>query len=271
MAHSLNFKAAVLYALLVLVMLLKGTTLSAEGLDSKAFSESFFMKKIQKLEHVVYSGLHEAAHSKDLKNQVAKNYFFTKKQNETIALADCEVSVATCAEGCSKLTLHVPPIWEGNTTVLWSPMDYLDDPTSHTPVICDPADSITYTATITHIPSSCFSVTTTKVTVNRKTPEATVKDSVICGVDNPMTPFPDNILDLNELITSGFKGGFWTDSDNSGGLSGSIFTAGSSMINGIFNFTYTIPGAQGNSGAVACDDRIYNVFCRRQRMLCFPR
>lgn len=69
-----------------------------------------------------------------------------------------------------------------------------------------------------------------------------------------------NVIDLNTLITAGFTGGTWMDTDNSGGLSGHTFTASAAMapLAGVanqstFTFTYKISGA----AAGACGDRTY--------------
>ncbi len=55
--------------------------------------------------------------------------------------------VEACSVGCTQLDLDIPSEYENSVTVMWSPTDYLDDPTSFTPTMCDPAASITYEVT----------------------------------------------------------------------------------------------------------------------------
>jgi hypothetical protein len=64
-----------------------------------------------------------------------------------------------------------------------------------------------------------------------------------------------NKINLNTLITAGFTGGTWIDTDNSGGLSGSTFTASPAMAGTTYTFTYKIDGV----GAGNCGDRTYDV------------
>lgn len=61
--------------------------------------------------------------------------------------------------------------------------------------------------------------------------------------------FGSNTIDLNTLIFSGPLGGVWADTDGTGSLSGSVFTADPSMEGNSYNFTYTItgPGPVGTS------------------------
>lgn len=73
----------------------------------------------------------------------------------------------------------------------------------------------------------------------------------ICG--NPV--FGTNFIDLNSLINSGPLGGSWADTDGSGGLAGSVFTANIAMEGNSYTFTYTITGP-GPIGT-ACQTRSF--------------
>ncbi|MCB9296611.1 MAG: carboxypeptidase regulatory-like domain-containing protein [Lewinellaceae bacterium] len=94
------------------------------------------------------------------------------------------------------------------------------------------------------------------LTISSGTPTATVDNGTACSEDSPYTAGTDNVLDLNTLITSGPTTGTWADTDNTGGLSGSIFTATLGMEGQSFQFTYTIPGVDG-PGNGACNDKVY--------------
>ncbi|MCB0614256.1 MAG: DUF11 domain-containing protein, partial [Phaeodactylibacter sp.] len=94
------------------------------------------------------------------------------------------------------------------------------------------------------------------LTITPGTPTATVVNGTVCSENSPYTSATDNVLDLNTLITSGPATGTWADTDNSGGLSGSIFTATLGMQGQTFQFTYAIPGVDG-PGNGACNDQVY--------------
>lgn len=73
---------------------------------------------------------------------------------------------------------------------------------------------------------------------------ALIPDSTMCNVNG-------TVLDLQGLIVSGNTSGTWTDTDNTGGLVGTIFTYQTSMGAGPFIFTYTI------AGVVGCNNNVY--------------
>ncbi len=58
-------------------------------------------------------------------------------------------SIEACSDGCTVLNLGLPSGYESNMSVLWRPSTYLDDPTSLSPMICDPQNDITYAVDLT--------------------------------------------------------------------------------------------------------------------------
>lgn len=90
------------------------------------------------------------------------------------------------------------------------------------------------------------------VTVNAATPTVMTSDTTICGQAIGTL----NVVDLNSLISTGTTG-TWADTDASGGLAGTVFTASAADVGSSYTFTYTITGA-GPAGS-PCDDRSFEV------------
>lgn len=113
-------------------------------------------------------------------------------------------------------------------------------------------------------PSSCIPVASTSIVVYPETPTATFSSTnqLICSRDNGAA---ENILDLNSLISSGSTTGTWTDTNASGGLSGSIFTASSAIEGNLYNFTYTI---SGSNTTAPCNDQVYQIFIQVENCPC---
>ncbi len=72
---------------------------------------------------------------------------------EFYSLADYEVGdyeeITMCNVGCRELVVNLEGGFGEYATIEWLPDLYLDDNTSFTPTICDPADDITYTLRVT--------------------------------------------------------------------------------------------------------------------------
>ncbi|MFN8344914.1 MAG: SdrD B-like domain-containing protein [Spirosomataceae bacterium] len=100
---------------------------------------------------------------------------------------------------------------------------------------------------------NCQPVSQRLITVFPETPTATVTTAAQVCESSYSTN--QNIINLNSLITAGYTGGTWIDTGNSGGLSGSTFTASPSMAGSNFTFTYKINGI----GSGNCGDRTYTV------------
>ena len=94
---------------------------------------------------------------------------------------------------------------------------------------------VTYTYTDIN---GCISSDVTTFEVFPELPDVFFNTGFVCG--DPT--FGSNVIDLNTLITSGPLGGTWADTDGTGRLSGSTFTADPSMEGSSYNFTYTITG-----------------------------
>ncbi len=101
--------------------------------------------------------------------------------------------------------------------------------------------------------NGCQDIATTSVEVYDTLPPVDLAQGAVCGDPS----FGSNVLDLNSLINSGPSGGSWADSDASGGLSGSVFTANSSMEGNSYIFTYTILGVGPNGSD--CQTRSFDV------------
>ncbi|NNE14268.1 MAG: DUF11 domain-containing protein, partial [Saprospiraceae bacterium] len=93
--------------------------------------------------------------------------------------------------------------------------------------------------------NGCQDFATSTVEVFDTLPNVIVLDSSVCG--NPL--FGTNSIDLNNTIISGPLTGTWSDTDGSGSLIGSTFTANPAMEGSSYDFTYTItgPGPIGSS------------------------
>ncbi len=73
-------------------------------------------------------------------------------------ITDLEVDAGkdkgVCEGTCTKLNLSLPANAAAGATVLWTPSDFLDDPTDFNPEVCDLDATTTYTATVT-FPGGC--------------------------------------------------------------------------------------------------------------------
>ncbi|MEZ4900501.1 MAG: hypothetical protein R2822_01385 [Spirosomataceae bacterium] len=96
---------------------------------------------------------------------------------------------------------------------------------------------------------NCQPISQKLITTLPQTPTATLTSGEVCESSYSTN---QNKIDLNTLIT-GFTGGTWIDTDNSGGLSGNIFTASPAMAGTTYTFTYKING----NGSGACGDQLY--------------
>ena len=94
---------------------------------------------------------------------------------------------------------------------------------------------VTYTFTDTN---GCVNSATSSVEVFDTLPNVVLNIGNICG--DPA--FGNNVIDLNSLITSGPLTGSWFDTDGTGALSGSVFSATPAMQGNSYSFTYTING-----------------------------
>ncbi|MEL7248508.1 MAG: SdrD B-like domain-containing protein, partial [Bacteroidota bacterium] len=120
-----------------------------------------------------------------------------------------------------------------------------------------PSVTTNYRVTVTDA-NGCTDTDEVRVVVRPNTPTAEVVDGEVCSEDSSNTPAVDNVLDLNDLIVSGNTGGTWADTDNSGGLNGSLFTATPALVGQSYTFTYTIAGVDG-PGDGLCNDQVYTV------------
>ena len=113
-----------------------------------------------------------------------------------------------------------------------------------------------------YMAGTCEPVVQTTVTVLPETSTATFSSNsqTICGTDNGAM---ENVIDLSSLISSGSTSGTWVDTDGSGGLSGSTFTASAAMEGNLYTFTYTLSGAGSSS---TCDDNVYQVFIQVEKL-----
>ncbi len=107
----------------------------------------------------------------------------------------------------------------------------------------------------------CQPISQKLISTQTETPTATVNAGPVSVCESSYST-NQNVLNLNTLITAGYIGGTWMDTDNSGGLSGSTFTASPGMApvpgganQSSFTFTYRISGA----GVGACGDQTYPV------------
>jgi len=103
----------------------------------------------------------------------------------------------------------------------------------------------------------CQPMAVTQIVILPETPEAMVRDSIICTENSIYTTETDNVLNLNDLIISGSLNGTWTDTDGTGALVDSIFTADATMAGQTYTFTYTLTGV--NPASTNCSDNVYTV------------
>lgn len=101
--------------------------------------------------------------------------------------------------------------------------------------------------------NGCQDLATTSVQVFDTLPYVDLNRGAVCGDPS----FGSNVLDLNTLILSGPGGGTWADTDGTGSLSGSDFTANPAMEGNSYTFTYTITGP--GPAATQCQTRSFDV------------
>ncbi len=109
---------------------------------------------------------------------------------------------------------------------------------------------VTYTFTDNN---GCQNFATSSVQVFDTLPYVDLARGAVCGDPS----FGSNVLDLNTLINSGPLGGIWADTDATGALVGSNFTANPTMEGNSYTFTYTITGP--GPVATACQTRSFDV------------
>ncbi|NNE13814.1 MAG: DUF11 domain-containing protein, partial [Saprospiraceae bacterium] len=129
------------------------------------------------------------------------------------------------------------------TTALAGLVDNADGTATLDPDAAGPGiHDMTYTFTDIN---GCQDFATSSVEVFDTLPNVITSNTSICG--NPL--FGTNVIDLNTTIVSGPLTGTWADTDASGGLSGSTFTATPAMEGSSYDFTYTLtgPGPVGTS------------------------
>ncbi|MEM9990307.1 MAG: hypothetical protein AAF738_01020, partial [Bacteroidota bacterium] len=68
-------------------------------------------------------------------------------QADDLDLGPYEVQTV-CTDRKTQLDLDLPTAWRDEATITWSPTTFLDDPTSHNPLICNPTTDITYTVIV---------------------------------------------------------------------------------------------------------------------------
>ena len=144
-------------------------------------------------------------------------------------------------------TLQASPVggtWSG--TGITNPVFGLFDP------VTAGVGTHTVTYTITDL-NNCSNDAMIDIVVNGITAEVTTTPSSICAdAENGV-----NIVDLNDLLSPMGTTGTWADTDASGGLSGSVFTAAEANRGTVYTFTYTISG-DGPAGT-NCDDKSFEV------------
>jgi len=101
--------------------------------------------------------------------------------------------------------------------------------------------------------NGCSSASTSSIQVFNSLANVVLSDAQVCGDFN----FGSNSINLNSLIVSGPTGGSWADTDGSGGLSGSVFTATPAMEGNSYTFTYTITG--GGPPGSDCETRSFTL------------
>jgi len=144
-------------------------------------------------------------------------------------------------------TLQASPVggtWSG--TGITNPVFGLFDP------VTAGVGTHTVTYKITDL-NNCSNDAMIDIVVNGITAEVTTTPSSICAdAENGV-----NIVDLNDLLSPTGTTGTWADTDASGGLSGSVFTAAEANRGTVYTFTYTITG-DGPAGT-NCDDKSFEV------------
>ena len=102
----------------------------------------------------------------------------------------------------------------------------------------------------------CEPVALTSVLVKPETETATLTTTAtICEANFGNS---ENVIDLNTLITAGNTSGTWEDTDGTGSLVSSFFTAEASDANNTYTFTYVVTGVDG-SGVGSCHNNEYTI------------
>ena len=120
----------------------------------------------------------------------------------------------------------------------------------------DPASAGVGTHTITYTVTdlnNCTDNAMIDIVVNGVTADVTTTPASICAEEANGV----NTIDLNDLLSPMGTTGTWADTDASGGLSGSVFTASAANRGITYTFTYTISG-DGPAGT-DCDDKSFEV------------
>ncbi len=128
--------------------------------------------------------------------------------------------VETCEVGCRQLSLNLPPDYESNVTVEWLPDLYLDDNTSLSPTICDPAASINYTVVLTFTNQDG---STCEYQANY--PVSVMEQPVVTGVANGNLCSPTQ---ATIMAPAGFSNYSWHQ-DNGDGTTTVVQTSSSNM------------------------------------------
>ncbi len=97
--------------------------------------------------------------------------------------------------------------------------------------------------------NGCVYTDDQEVTVNAVTEQVELSNSSVCAEAS----YGVNSIDLQSLIVSGPTDGNWSDTDGSGGLTGSVFEANASHRGNTYTFSYTVDG-EGPNGTSCADN-----------------
>ena len=112
------------------------------------------------------------------------NYEFELIELSTFEI-DPYAQIDLCDSECNTLELDLPDEYIGNVSALWDPSTYLDNPTSLSPEICNPAADIVYTVTVTNDISGCVASEVYPINVI-KTPPPSI---ALNGSENCFLPY----------------------------------------------------------------------------------
>ena len=101
-------------------------------------------------------------------------------------------TVEACSNSCTVLNAGIPIEYQPNITVEWVPATYLDDPTSMTPMMCNPTSDITYTvvATFTAGDATCVFNNDMNVIVSDPVTNDIFSDLFLCQIDGTPVQAP---------------------------------------------------------------------------------
>ena len=100
-----------------------------------------------------------------------------------------------------------------------------------------------------------------RITVTDGNPTATLSSNSV-NICNVNLGSSDNVIDLSTLVVLGEMGGTWIDTDGSGSLSGSTFTATSGQAGNSYTVTYRL------TATAPCTDTDYPVTINVQNCSC---